>query len=298
MSVTARTRTLLIANPGAGMRHARAGDLDAARAILEAAGMAIDVVECAVDGPTAEECGRRAVADGYGSVVVAGGDGTVQAAAREVLGTDIALGILPFGSFMNIAKGLGIPMDPLEAARVIASGHVRRADVGEVDGHVFFEAAGIGLDAHAFGAARAAERGRWRRAWDRVVRWATQGTHRIRIQGERDEVAYRAMQVLVLNSPFYAWSFPMVGGDMHDGLLEVAVFPRMGRRDLLRSLVTLWREGRHEAPPIVLREREVRISADAPLAVHADGRMAGRLPATFRCRAGALAVYVPRTTAT
>lgn len=39
--------------------------------------------------------------------------------------------------------------------------------------------------------------------------------------------------------------------------------------------------------------REVRISADAPLAVHADGRAAGTLPATFRCRAGALAVYVP-----
>jgi diacylglycerol kinase family enzyme len=80
---------------------------------------------------------------------------------------------------------------------------------------------------------------------------------------------------------------------MHDGLLEVAIFPRMGRRELIRSLITLWREGRHEAPPIVLREREVRITADAPLAVHADGRVVGTLPATFRCRPGALAVYVP-----
>lgn len=294
MAVTTGTRTLLIVNRNAGMRHARAEDLGPVRGILEGAGMGIDAVECAESGPTVQECTARALSQHHGAVVVAGGDGTVQAAARELLGTDVVLGILPFGRFMNIAKGLGIPMDPIEAARVIAKGHVRRADVGEVGGHVFFESAGVGLDAQAFGAARAAERGRWRPAWDRVVRWATHGTHRIHIRGERDEVAYRAMQVLVLNSPFYAWSFPVVGGSMHDGLLEIAIFPRMGRRDLVRSLVTLWREGHHEAPPIVLREREVRISADAPLAIHADGRAAGTLPATFRCREGALAVYVPR----
>jgi len=80
---------------------------------------------------------------------------------------------------------------------------------------------------------------------------------------------------------------------MHDGLLEVAIFPGMGRRDLIRSVVTLWREGHYEDPPIVLREREVRIEADAPLAIRADGRLAGALPATFRCRAGELAVFVP-----
>jgi diacylglycerol kinase (ATP) len=277
------------------MRHARPEDLGPVREILSGAGMRIDTVECAEAGPTAEQCARRAIAERYGAVVVAGGDGTVQAAAHEVLDRDIVLGILPFGRSMNIAKGLGIPMDPIEAARVIAAGHVRRADAGEVGGHVFFETAGIGLDAQAFGAARAAERGRWRRAWDRVRRWATQGTHRIRIDGERDRVSYRAMQVLILNSPYYAWSFPNAGGNMHDGLLEVAIFPRMGRRDLIRSLITLWREGRHEEPPIVLREREVRISADAPLAVHADGRVVGTLPATFRCRPGAMAVYVPAT---
>jgi diacylglycerol kinase (ATP) len=231
-------------------------------------------------------------------VIVAGGDGTVQPAARELLGTGVALGILPFGRFMNIAKGLGIPMDVAEAARIIAAGHVRRADVGEVNGQVFFETAGIGLDAHVFGAARAAESGRWRRAWDRLARWATMRTHRIRIKGERDEISSRAMQVLVLNSPYYAWSFPIAGGSMHDGLLEVAVFPRMGRLELIRSLVTLWREGHHEQPPIVLREREVRIEASAPIAVHADGRPVGTLPATFRCRAGELTVFVPEAART
>lgn len=297
MAVTTRTRALLVVNPNAGKRHASDEDLARAREIL-AASLDLDVVDCLEDGPRAEECARRAIRERYDAVVAAGGDGTVQAVAREVLGKDIALGILPLGRFMNIAKGLGIPMDAVEAAKVIAAGHVRRADVGEVNGQVFFETAGIGLDAHVFGATRAAERGRWRRTWQRVSHWATLGTHRIRIKGERDEISSRAMQVLVLNSPYYAWSFPIAGGSMHDGLLEIAVFPRMGRRDLIRSLVTLWREGHHEEPPIVLREREVRIEADAPLAIHADGRAAGRLPATFRCRAGELAVFVAKAAST
>lgn len=292
MPPTTRRRGLLVVNPNAGKRHASDDDLERARGIL-AGSMDLESVDCLEGGPRAEECARRAVDERYDALVVAGGDGTVQAAAREVLGKDIVLGILPFGRFMNIAKGLGIPMDAVEAARIIAAGHVRRADVGEVNGQVFFETAGIGLDAHVFGAARAAERGRWRRAWDRLARWATMRTHRIRITGARGEIASRAMQVLVLNSPYYAWSFPIAGGSMHDGLLEVAVFPRMGRIELIRSLVTLWREGHHEQPPTVLREREVRIEASAPIAIHADGRPAGTLPATFRCRAGELAVYVP-----
>jgi diacylglycerol kinase family enzyme len=291
-----RTRALAIVNPGAG-GHPRADQVRELLTIFERAGT-IDIVELTSDGETVADLARHAVERGMGAVIVAGGDHTVQLAGRELLGTRTVLGILPFGRSMNITKGLRIPTDPLAAADVIARGHVRRADVGEVNGQVFFESAGIGLDAEAFGAVRAAGRGRWRRALRRAARWATQGTHTIRVRRERGESTYRAMQVLVLNSPFYTWSFPMVGGDMHDGLLEVAIFPRMGRRALLGTLLRLWREGRHESPPIVLRERAVHIAADTALPIQADTRAAGTLPATFKCRAGALAVYVPEPDAT
>ena len=255
--------------------------------------MQVELVESAPDASDLPALARRAVAERYDAVITVGGDHTVQLVARELLDTDVVLGILPFGTYMNITKGLRLPLDPAAAAAVIARGHARRADVGEVNGHVFFESAGIGLDAEVFGAAHAAERGRWRGAWRRAVRWATQGTHGIRIQGERADVRYRALQAIVLNSPFYTWSFPMVtGGDMHDGLLEIAIFPRMGRLALLRSLLRLATSGRHESAPIVLRESSVRITADGPLPIQADTHLAGTLPATFRCRAGAFAVYV------
>jgi len=76
--------------------------------------------------------------------------GTVGAVARALIGTNVALGILPFGTYMNIARAVGIPReDRAAAAQVIADGNVREIDVGEVAGQVFFEAAGIGLDALA-----------------------------------------------------------------------------------------------------------------------------------------------------
>jgi diacylglycerol kinase family enzyme len=285
-------RALVLVNPGAG-EHPTADAIRPLLDVLERADMRLDVVESLPDASDLPLLARRAVAERFDAVISAGGDHTVQLIAREILDTAVVLGILPLGSFMNITKGLHIPLDPAEAAQVIARGRVRRADVGEVDGHVFFESAGIGLDAEMFGAARAAERGRWRSAWRRAVRWARQGSNVIRVEGSRGAVEYRALQAIVLNSPFYTWSFPMAGGDMHDGLLEIAIFPRMGRVALLRSLVQLATRGTHETPPIVLREASARISADAHLPIQADAHMSGTLPATFRCRAGAFAVYVP-----
>ncbi len=159
-----RTRAILITNPAAGGRHAKAGDLERCEAILERAGFVLDRVETGAESPNAADLGRRAIEQGYAACIVAGGDGTVALAAATLLDGPVVLGILPFGSVMNIAHGLGLPLEPVEAAEVIARRHVERADAAEVNGKIFFETAGIGLDAEMFGATRHAERGDWRRA--------------------------------------------------------------------------------------------------------------------------------------
>ncbi|HKY49801.1 MAG TPA: diacylglycerol kinase family protein, partial [Candidatus Limnocylindria bacterium] len=162
-------RALLIANPAAGGRNAQDGDLGRCEAILREAGFALDKVETGAESPTSAELARRAVQERYPCCIVAGGDGTVAPAAAALLDAPVSLGILPFGSVMNIAHGLGLPLEPVKAAEVIARRHVVRADAGEVNGKIFFETAGIGLDAEIFGAARHAERGNWRRALRRAT---------------------------------------------------------------------------------------------------------------------------------
>ena len=285
-------RALLIVNPAAGMRHAEEGDLAECVRLLGAAGFEIDRRETETDGPTSADLAKAALAEGFRVVLVAGGDGTVAPAAIALLETPVTLGILPFGSYMNIANGLGIPLRPIDAARVIAERKVKRSDVGEVAGKVFFETCGIGLDADAFGAARLAERGRWGPAFRRIVRWATAGSHRVEITVDGKTERHRVLQILIVNSPYYGWALPIVpNADMTDGLLDVAIFPRKGRLQLLGSMARIWHTGRPGKPPRMLRGKVIEIASSEAVPVHADGQIAGRLPVTVRCCEGALRVF-------
>ena len=285
-------RALLIVNPAAGMRHAEEGDLAECVRLLGAAGFEIDRRETGTDGPTSADLAKAALAEGFRVVLVAGGDGTVAPAAIALLETAVTLGILPFGSYMNIANGLGIPLTPIDAARVIAERKVKRSDVGEVAGKVFFETCGIGLDADAFGAARLAERGRWGPAFRRIVRWATARSHRVEITVDGKTERHRVLQILIVNSPYYGWALPIVpNADMTDGLLDVAIFPRKGRLQLLGSMARIWHTGRPGKPPRLLRGKVIEIASSEAVPVHADGQIAGRLPVTVRCCEGALRVF-------
>jgi len=285
-------RALLIVNPAAGKRTAGPEDLDDAITVMRDAGFALDRVETASDRPTAGDLAQLALAEGYEACITAGGDGTVQPVAGALAGTDVVLGILPFGTHMNVAHGFGIPLEPIDAAHVIARKRVRSCDAGEVHGRIFFETAGIGLDAELAGAARHAERGRWRDAFDRVGRYVTQGTHRVHITIGDKTHAHRVMQILVLNSPYYGWGFPLLpDAAMDDGMLDVAVFPRMGRVALLRGVVALLHGEPLPQRPLRYRAERIEMTSGAALAVHADGKIVGALPATFTCRRGVLKVF-------
>ena len=287
-------RALLIVNPAAGKRHAQDGDLAECVRLLTAAGFDIDLRETGSDdGPSSADLAKTAIAEGFRVVLVAGGDGTVAPAAIALLGTNVTLGILPFGSYMNIANGLGIPLTPIDAARVIAERKVKRSDVGEVEGgKVFLETCGIGIDADMFGAARLAERGRWGPAFRRVVRWATANSHSVDITVDGKTERHRVLQILIVNSPYYGWAFPIVPkADMTDGLLDVAIFPRKGRLDLIGWIAKIWHTGRPGKAPRSLRGKVIEIASSEALPIHADGQIAGRLPVTVRCCAGALRVF-------
>src|SRR3989475_6478448 len=203
-------RALLIHNPAAGKRTAEDGDLAECVRLLLAAGFDIEPRGTAAEHPTSAELARAAIAEGFSSVIVAGGDGTVAPAAEALLDSPVTLGILPFGSFMNVANGLGIPLKPIDAARVIAERKAKRCDVGEVGKKVFFETCGIGIDADMFGAARLAERGRWGPAFRRIVRWATANSHRVDITVDGKTERHRVLQILGVNSPYYGWALPIV----------------------------------------------------------------------------------------
>ena len=96
----------------------------------------------------AHDLAHDAMAQGAHVVVAWGGDGTVNEVASAVLYGRAVLGIVPVGSGNGLARELGIPADLDDALNVALGGDERSLDVGEVNGRLFFNVAGIGFDAH------------------------------------------------------------------------------------------------------------------------------------------------------
>jgi diacylglycerol kinase family enzyme len=88
---------------------------------------------------------RQIVAQAPGAVVVAGGDGTINAVAAACLEANRPLGIMPAGTFNYIARNLQVPTEVSQAVSIIVNGAIRRVDVGEMNGRIFLNNAGFGL---------------------------------------------------------------------------------------------------------------------------------------------------------
>jgi diacylglycerol kinase family enzyme len=105
----------------------------------------IDATIVAADGAEVAAAAERAVAEGRSIVVAAGGDGTLNTVANALVGTDVALGVVPLGTFNHFAKDLGIPLEPEAAVAAVAAGETMRIDVGEVNGRIFLNNSSLGI---------------------------------------------------------------------------------------------------------------------------------------------------------
>jgi diacylglycerol kinase family enzyme len=80
-----------------------------------------------------------------GALIAAGGDGTINSAARAVLKTGRPLGIIPQGTFNFTTRAHAIPTDTRAATRALLTGRVRRVQVGLLNEYVFLVNAGVGM---------------------------------------------------------------------------------------------------------------------------------------------------------
>jgi diacylglycerol kinase family enzyme len=140
-------RVLLIVNDGAA-RVSSSSREEVVSALSE--WHSVDAVSTRSPAEAIELC-RVAAADGHDLVVTFGGDGTVRAAARGLIGSETALACIP-GGFTNVfARTLGVPLDPPAAAAHIAELRrrqaVRSVALGTANGRPFLFVAGVGFSA-------------------------------------------------------------------------------------------------------------------------------------------------------
>ena len=237
-------------------------------------------------------------AKGASMVIVAGGDGTLNAAARAAVESDLTLGILPLGTANDLARTLDIPMSLEGAAKVIADGRTRHIDAGVVNGHHFFNVASIGLASDiAQNLTRENKRrlGRFSYPVAALRALSSAGSFHAEIINNDQHLHVRTLQIAVGNGRFYG------GGNaverdaaVDDGYLDLysLEFSNVWKMALmLKSFRTghqgLWNEVRtHKC-----KKFEVRTSRPKP--VNVDGEIVTETPAIFEVLPKAVSVFAP-----
>jgi diacylglycerol kinase (ATP) len=291
-------RYRVIRNPHAGTKKGIAPNAisrDELVALLELNGLGSDVVETLDEGAARREA-RRAVHQGIDVVIAAGGDGTIGAVASELLGTDVALGVLPLGSVMNIPRMLGVPRDLEAAAKALATCERRHIDVGAAGGRPFYEAASVGMNAAMFREAHQFEKGDWlsilRTVWV-ALRYRPARMH-IDLDGIQ-RVRTRALMVVMAIGPYTGAGMTVAPeARLDDGKFDVRIFRGFSKPELLRHLAGI-AFGRYRYAPHVstYRAERVRVTSHHPLPCRADSHDLGTTPLEISILPQALCVIAP-----
>ena len=293
-----KRRALLVVNSAS--RNGRHG-IGAAAAVFGAAGIELVEAGCAA-GADIGPCilAHRETVD---CVVVGGGDGTINSAARALVDTGLPLGVLPLGTANDFARSVGIPLDLAGAAHLICEGRTQRIDAGDVNGHLFFNVASVGLAADlakAITTERKRRFGRLSYAMSAAkLMLEARPFHATILKGDGgdDETAMvRTMQIAVGNGRFYGGG-NVVASDarIDDGFLDLysLEFAEVWRMALM---IPSFPSGAHGSIQEVRTARAGRfeVITRKPRPVNADGELVTQTPAVFTQRKLAVRVYAPK----
>jgi diacylglycerol kinase (ATP) len=290
--------TVVIWNPEAGRKaglRTNSVSEDELRRVMRDHGLGEELFE-STSSEAANARVDQAVRDGAKVIVAAGGDGTARGIGFRLLGSDTALGILPLGSAMNVARSLGIPRELDRAAAIIAAGHVRRIDVGYVGDRPFLEIVSIGLSAEAFARAQEIDHRRWGSIVQLLRLLLRGGRTRIVLDVDGEAVQTRALALAIANGPYTGLGIELAPqARLHDGQLDVVIFEGLSAWGLGRHMLARigGREGKAERFR-TLKGSRIRIDARRPLPVRFDNEDGGRTPVEIRVGQDTLAILSPR----
>jgi len=295
-------RVKLIANPGAGNVSDSANNLKLVTGYLKKNGLKVDVA-FARPKEEAIPIARRAIKDGYKIVIAMGGDGTIEAVMRGLVGSKVRLGIVPVGTENNIAKSLGISGDLKEACALIASDNTLKLDVGQVTTSkgkkfVFFEMATVGLSAAIYPDAVKVVGGKLSRIKDAALTLIHQETNPSVFLTINDEskIEVETMLVMVSNTPVFGKNFMVAPqASLNDGLLDISVYPDFSKAELLGYYAAVMNGGYSGNGKVQqYQARKLKVKSSPKLDVMADGVALGKGTVTIKVRPGALRVITTK----
>jgi diacylglycerol kinase (ATP) len=243
----------------------------------------------------AQAFAAAAVREGFRTIVAAGGDGTINEVVNGMVGSDVALGILPVGTMNVFAAELGLPGDLEEAWAIIRARRTRRVDLLRANQQYFIQLAGVGLDAQVVQAT----------SWEfkknfgplsyliSAAQIAARKPPRLIVESEG--VIREGSFVLIGNGRYYGGPVAFFkDARIDDGKLDVLIFKNLAYLDIARYLAMVFM-GKHTDQPDVeyFQTKKAMVRSDEDVPVEVDGEVVTALPVTFRISARKLRVVVP-----
>jgi YegS/Rv2252/BmrU family lipid kinase len=312
----AMRRVALIYNPASGQyssrRKAAVGEI---KAVLSQAGVDSEAFETGAPG-SATTIAEQAVKDGFDTVLACGGDGTVHEAVQSLVGTDVALGVVPLGTANALAADLGLIASPAKVARTLLTAAPSRVSVGRIyfadaagnpDSRYFVVAAGVGADALLM--SRLDSRLKRRLGYvlyliEAFRIWATSSfplfEAELPLNGNGGGRVVEVSQLLAVRVRSFGGVLRTLapGASLRNGSLSMLAFKTQSRLQYLSFLLAVV-AGRHtfnrsvelmDSPSIVCRACD---GIADPLFVEADGEVLGRLPVRLEVVPHSLTLLIP-----
>ena len=284
-------------------------------AVLAEAGVAAEAFTTEEAG-SATKLARKAIQQGCDTIFACGGDGTVHEVLQSLVGSDVALGVIPLGTANALAADLGLTASPAKVARALMEATPTRVSVGRIHYHdsdskshsrYFTVAAGVGADALLMSRLDARLKRRLGYVLYLIEAFRIWATHSFPLfeaelppEGEAAGRVVPVSQLLVVRVRSFGGVLRHLapGASLRNGKLSLLAFKTRSRfRYMLFLLAVI--AGRHtflrevelvESPSVQCR---VRNGNKEQLFVEADGEVLGVLPVSIEVVPHALTLLVP-----
>lgn len=243
---------------------------------------------------------RELLRDEYGLIIAVGGDGTINEVANgffendRIIRPEATLGILPLGTGGDFRRTLGIPQNPVEAAKILSGGLPLLIDVGKAnyqanngsrESRYFVNMVSFGMGGRVAARAKNPLRrwgGKTAFLWATLETFLTYRGRRVKLKMDSNaaELEFLVANVAVGNGQFHGGGMrPCPTAVLNDGLFEVTVIDYAGAIKLISSLPVLY-SGEIYKHPNVRHLRTASLSAQsmAETRIEVDGEALGRLP--------------------
>jgi diacylglycerol kinase family enzyme len=228
-------------------------------------------------------------------IVVAGGDGSVEFMVRKFADTRHPIGIIPLGSFNNLARALGLPTKLGPAIAVAREGRPRPITLGRVNDYMFVEACAIGLFGETIALGESAKDMEFGKLAARLKDVIAARRFQYELSGDI-EGGGSAMSLVFSNTSTIGAVLRVGEGDPLTPQLEFSVHAGSTRADIAaRALRSALPFAEPDDPGAqVFKFKKLHVRTRPRVRVYADSIAVGRTPATISAEVSALRVFLPR----